>query len=679
MLGTTSNCNFCGDDCQAKYPNAQVSCVVQGNGWTCNVVQCKPGYATCDPTMPCGDNTQTDANNCASCGNACPYGPNSTAVCNNSVCGLNCSPGYLNCGQAPSLGCPVQGQTDPMNCGGCGTVCMTPNATPGCAAGMCTIGQCNTGFLDCNHIVSDGCEINSLADPKNCGGCGTICAEANGTATCSSGACALGPCNTGFMNCDGKYTSGCNINVQTDVNNCGTCNAICNLAHATPTCTSGMCTIASCASGYQDCDLKPATGCEINTNSDTANCGSCGHGCVTPNATPSCTNGVCGIMSCNPGYKDCDGIVTNGCEINLNSDPLNCGSCNTKCQLQNAASGCSAGACTILSCNTGWADCDGVASNGCETNVGTDPSNCGVCKKVCSFPHAQTATCTGGICTLGVCAAGFADCDSDPTDTDGCETSISTDAKNCGQCGNQCSTPFATPACAGGNCKIGVCQMGYADCDGQVNTGCEVNTQTDINNCGACNNKCATACPGNVQVTGCSAGVCGILACAQNWYDIDQNCSTGCECPASTTSQSCAAAYNMTPTALTSPGSATPYSSNLIPALIGVTPNVAWVQITFTNLSNKLTYHPSITLTDPTGEFVMDVNSNCSGSTFTCNTENAPATAVTHWETAFSASPPADPTNIAFSNLYTGTVYVKVYRKTGAKVTCNSFKITASE
>jgi hypothetical protein len=676
-LGTTSNCNFCGNDCQAMYPNAQVSCVVQGNGWTCNVVQCKPGYATCDQTMPCGDNTTTDANNCASCNNACPFGPNSTAVCNNSVCGLNCSPGFLNCGQAPSLGCPVQGQTDPANCGGCGNVCNTPNATPGCAAGMCTISQCNTGYLDCNKVVSDGCEINSLTDPKNCNGCGNVCSVQNGTAACNVGACAINTCNTGFANCDGKYSSGCNVNTNTDTSNCGGCNMVCNLPHATATCGAGKCAIASCNSGYQDCNTTASDGCEINLQTDTSNCGACGHVCVTPNGTPSCVNGVCGILSCNTGYQDCDGLVPNGCEVNTNTDPSNCGACAAHCNLMNATSGCAAGKCTIIACSSGWTDCDGMASNGCEINTANDPNNCGVCKKVCSFPNSTSGTCSSGICSVGPCTAGFADCDSDPTDADGCETNISNNVQHCGSCTNVCSTPNATPACKNSACAVGTCNTGFGDCDGAPGNGCEVNLTNTPAACGSCNTNCASVCVGHVTMTGCSNSTCTIASCAATWYDIDGKCSNGCECPQSTTSLTCNAAFNMTTTPLSAvPASAAPYQSNIIPALIGVTTNVAWAQVTFSNPSNNTNYHPQIVLTDPTNEFVMDVNTNCSGGTLTCANENTPSVGVTHWETLFTAG---DPNNIAFQNIFQGTLYVRIYRKSGATVTCNNFTLNASQ
>ncbi|MDX2010209.1 MAG: choice-of-anchor D domain-containing protein [Myxococcaceae bacterium] len=49
---------------------------------------------------------------------------------------------------------------------------------------------------------------------------------------------------------------------------------------------------------------------------------SCNQGCMVANATPSCMNGTCGIASCNMGYHNTDGMLSNGCECQeLGMDP----------------------------------------------------------------------------------------------------------------------------------------------------------------------------------------------------------------------------------------------------------------------------------------------------------------------------------------------------------------------
>ncbi len=68
---------------------------------------------------------------------------------------------------------------------------------------------CPTNFSDCNGNPVDGCEINFLNDVLNCGTCGFACTFPNGIGACSSGLCMLAACNTGFFNLDGNIVNGC--------------------------------------------------------------------------------------------------------------------------------------------------------------------------------------------------------------------------------------------------------------------------------------------------------------------------------------------------------------------------------------------------------------------------------------------------------------------------------------
>jgi hypothetical protein len=54
-----------------------------------------------------------------------------------------------------------------------------------------------------------------------------------------------------------------------------------------------------------------------------------------------------------------------------------------------------ASTCAIITCNAGYADCNGTYSDGCETNLNTNASHCGMCGVVCSAP---TPNCTAGTC-----------------------------------------------------------------------------------------------------------------------------------------------------------------------------------------------------------------------------------------------------------------------------------------
>src|SRR5207244_495983 len=146
---------------------------------------------------------------------------------------------------------------------------------------------------------------------------------------------------------------------NTNVANCATCGHACVLANATAACTAGACTIASCSAGYTNCDGAPANGCEVHTAVDTANCGTCGHACSTVNGTASCTAGACAI-ACRSGFGDCNNDASDGCETNLNTNVANCATCGHACVLANATPACTAGACTIASCNAGYTDCNGL-------------------------------------------------------------------------------------------------------------------------------------------------------------------------------------------------------------------------------------------------------------------------------------------------------------------------------
>lgn len=184
------------------------------------------------------------------------------------------------------------------------------------------------------------------------------------------------------------------FDLQTSQANCGTCGDTCSLAHATSACTSGSCTISSCSSGYGNCDGNATNGCETNLNTSLSNCGSCGNVCSPANATPGCVAGSCTIVSCSAGFKDCDENPNNGCETAIENNPNNCGSCGNVCPSgANSTAVCSLAVCGLI-CNPGFGDCDGNPSNGCETSLESNPNNCGTCGNACVSGHL----CLSGVC-----------------------------------------------------------------------------------------------------------------------------------------------------------------------------------------------------------------------------------------------------------------------------------------
>ena len=298
-----------------------------------------------------------------------------------------------------------------------------------------------------------------------------------------------GNCNTGLVDCDGNTANGCETNTNTSPNNCGSCGNVCSLANATSACVNGVCTIGFCDAGFADCNLNPADGCEVFLFGDPAHCNGCNTPCpAPPNAVATCEQGICGF-ECIGGYGNCDGNPANGCETDLATDISHCGACGSACFFANATGACNAGACVIVACNPGFANCDGNPANGCETNTNTSVTNCGNCGLVCNLPNAVEA-CVNGVCVIAGCNGSFGNCDG--ITANGCETNLATSVSNCGGCGIVCpNRPNSTPTCVAGACSIN-CNTGFRNCDGILTNGCEINILTDSNNCGNCGVVCPT-------------------------------------------------------------------------------------------------------------------------------------------------------------------------------------------
>lgn len=330
--------------------------------------------------------------------------------------------------------------------------------------------------------------------------------------TCATGVCQIDTCPSGFAECDGVPATQCETSLTT-TDNCGSCGNKCSFPNAGALCTSGVCALGNCNTSYGNCDSNPTNGCETNLSSNNMNCGACGNVCTFDHATGACSAGQCVIATCDPGWADCDGTKSNGCEVHIGVDPLNCGACALACNLPHATAACASGTCVIGSCNSGWADCDGNASDGCERNIATDILNCGSCNYACpGYAHAQPA-CQNGVCGLGLCNSGWGNCDGN--DPNGCEANLLTDPLHCGSCPNACKDPpHGTPGCSGGNCTLASCDSGWDDCNGDIDDGCESNLMLDVLHCGACSRACSTT-PG-VAARSCTTGLCTSLCKTSN-------------------------------------------------------------------------------------------------------------------------------------------------------------------
>lgn len=129
---------------------------------------------------------------------------------------------------------------DQQRCSGDVLDCSRPHTLDGtCVAGECQGYKCESGWGDCNHDFSDGCET-PLNQNGNCGKCGTTCGPvANATSICSTeGVCTL-ECTPPYKNCDGVYSNGCEIPVG-QPNTCNK-NGLAPFTGQTPPCGTAYC------------------------------------------------------------------------------------------------------------------------------------------------------------------------------------------------------------------------------------------------------------------------------------------------------------------------------------------------------------------------------------------------------------------------------------------------------
>jgi hypothetical protein len=410
---------------------------------------------------------------------------NAVPSCNsNGQCvAEECQTGWAECNGDPTDGCETFLEKDPSHCGSCVNDCLATGPGYLCKAGVCVENTCSpTTTADCDNDPNTGCEVDLTTDSNNCSFCGNVCKLPHATATCQpepSGnplaRCVIQACDAGWADCDGNPANGCESNPTTDPNNCGGCGTKCDATNGTPGCSGGKCGIV-CFGGFGDCNGNPADGCEVGLKYDAANCSACGNVCPSAGGVPACTNGVCGIGTCPSGFGECDNNAANGCETNITSDPANCGGCGKPCPaVANGTPSCSAGTCGTT-CNSGFALCGGSTC----IDVTSDPSHCGSTCAVCPPPGNGNgnASCEQGNCKI-TCKGGLQACGATCVD-------LMTDKSHCGNCSTVCNDPSGgTSACVSGVCKA-TCGGGLTACGNSC-----VNLSNDKDNCGSCGKGCA--------------------------------------------------------------------------------------------------------------------------------------------------------------------------------------------
>ncbi len=433
--------------------------------------------------------------------------------------------------------CEADTLTSPSNCGACGHVCNLPGAIPKCVNGQCLIDSCAPGRYDLNHDPSDGCEYQCPTNPPT--------AEV---------------CNGKDDDCDGVVDNG--FDLQTDVNNCGSCGHVCEAVNADNTCVAGQC-VYTCHDGYSDLGDASGNGCfyQCPVNPPTAEvCNGIDDDCngIKDDGSPgagqpcetNCPNGQC-LGECKPGEtvctgtaagliciggigptgelcdgkdNDCDGVIDNG--FDLQTDPMNCGACNVQCQ---GADKCVAGKCQF-SCQPGYVDLDGNPGNGCEYKCPVFPPVAETCNGLdddCNGLVDDNPTDVGVACSdsCPAPAACVASGNCSPyqisTNTNGCYGACQASVTACVGGHIACSHPSYTPD--------EICDGIDNNCDGRIDEGFDL--KSDPTNCGACGHQCSAP---NAQVVACVNGACSVVvSCANGYADIDKDPANGCEykCP----------------------------------------------------------------------------------------------------------------------------------------------------
>ena len=146
--------------------------------------------------------------------------------------------------------------------------------------------------------------------------------------------------------------------------------------------------ITCAAAGLIYCD-----GHCIDPSTDLQHCGAgaeCGG--VQCEAGERCVAGVCSL-SCPPPLARCGDVC-----VDTEHDPDFCGSSTNVCVAPDGGLPvCSSGACDYLCAPDRW-DCNQDPGDGCEVDLASDTSNCGVCGKVC----LEGESCHAGRCELRI-------------------------------------------------------------------------------------------------------------------------------------------------------------------------------------------------------------------------------------------------------------------------------------
>lgn len=169
----------------------------------------------------------------------------------------------------------------------------------------------------------------------DCGG--WECSPCAAGKRCNRGLDCLSTICTMYLCAAPDCTDGAKNGTETDEDCGGGCVgcALGKTCKAGSDCASMICTSGQCVSATH-CMNKKQDETETDIDCGGGACPTCGDGQACWQG-PDCKSGTCiknvchSRLVCMGGTADCDGDVANGCEVDTNADPRNCGGCGRSC------------------------------------------------------------------------------------------------------------------------------------------------------------------------------------------------------------------------------------------------------------------------------------------------------------------------------------------------------------